>query len=170
MTDNAVQKPTSDDLAKAIMLNDIKEVESLLQHGADFNDENQQGWNVLTTAANFGRIESVRLLIAAGADVNKKGRYGVTPLMRASITGNIKIAELLLDKGADVSICDDNGDAALHYAESRNLPQVARLLEEAQEVLRRRAAAVEAHALAVKRQLSLKTRAPKVAITGGLRP
>ena len=127
----APQKPALDELAKAVMLDDAPEVEALVRRGADFNEQNRTGWNMLTLAANHGRIASARALIDNGADVNKQGKHGVTPLMRAVHMGHAEMILLLIDKGADPDICDNNGYTAQRFAESMDNTAMTQVLEQA---------------------------------------
>ena len=164
MTDIVVIKPPRGELAQAIAQNEIKRAEELLRRGADFTEENTAGWDMLTSAANYGRPEIVRLIISAGANVNRKSHEGVTPLMRAARMGHMEVARMLLEKGADVSLCDSHGLMAQHYAESRDRMEMIALLKEAAVVRERRRASEALHNAAVKKQQGLKGRAPKPVI------
>ena len=162
MTNNLAEKPASGELAKAMMLEDIKEVEALLQRGADFNEENRVGWNILTLAANHGRTESARLLIDHGADVNKQCRHGVTPLMRAVHMGHAGMVLLLMARGADPDIRDDNGNTARCFAESLDNTEMVQLLEGA--------VGQRHHAVAAERQQRLNGRSLKPLIIRRMKP
>ena len=161
MTDNTIQKPALGELAKAVALGDVKAAEELLQRNADFTEENTAGWDMLTSAANYGRTEIVRLLIAAGADVNRKSHGGITPLMRAARMGHLDVVHVLLENGADVSLSDNQSHTAEYYAETRDWRDVLKVLEEAAVLRERRLASEAWHNAAVKNQQGLKARAPK---------
>ncbi|UCC96896.1 MAG: ankyrin repeat domain-containing protein [Phycisphaerales bacterium] len=78
----------------------------------------------------------MELLLENGAEVNARltsGRRhkfpgGQTPLHRASHEGNYEVAELLIAEGAVVSVKDDEGRAALWYADQRGHNEIIELL------------------------------------------
>ncbi|KAK6501013.1 hypothetical protein TWF506_003768 [Arthrobotrys conoides] len=91
----------------AVSLQDKDVVELLLKHGADVNDDNNQGLTALHTAASAANkvdrgpetSESIlRLLLSYGADVEKEAKDGETPLHRAAWSGYEKCFMILFQE------------------------------------------------------------------------
>lgn len=81
-----------------------------------------------------GDLEGVRNLIAADeAIVNKRQPCGCTPLIDAAFWGRVEIAELLLESGANVDDTNETGQSATMIAISRNHPEVAETIMNAQK-------------------------------------
>jgi ankyrin repeat protein len=192
----ALQKPTPTELARAVKLNRIKEVENLLQRGADFNEEDP-AWerDVLGIAIALGRTEIARLLIGKGADIGKKYKGGITPLMIAAYSGRTEIAHMLASSGADTEATSNSGWTALMYSViGKEIAIMRALLDKGADIsVRNRAGQTvqdlaeihnrpemiqllkdmpsrRFHEVAVKRQRELKLRAPKVVIIRGPLP
>lgn len=73
---------------------------TLLEHGADVNAAQQDGFAPLHAAAQNGQLEMAELLLAYGADVNARNVDGLTPLALALKEGHVEAAELLREHGA----------------------------------------------------------------------
>jgi ankyrin repeat protein len=99
-------------LIRAVMLGDVKEVQQLIEGGADVNEQEDSEGTVLMMAASRKDIEVVKVLLANGADINAKSKDGRTALMAAAY-GDAKITKLLLDRGADVRTKTEDGHTAL---------------------------------------------------------
>ncbi|MBI4688557.1 MAG: ankyrin repeat domain-containing protein [Nitrospirae bacterium] len=89
-------------LHKAIMEENTKRVESLLNSGADVNMKfDDKGiLTPLMVATLEGKTEVVKVLLAHGADVNIKANSGATALSLASENGFPGIVKLLKQSGA----------------------------------------------------------------------
>ena len=121
----------------------------ILDHGADVDAMNQQGYTALLTASHEGRMEAVRLLIAHGANINAQRDNGQTALHRTAEWGRPKVMQALLDAGADFTIRDDTGKTALDIARDNFNPllpsDVATRRRECETVMRKAMADREAH-------------------------
>jgi predicted small secreted protein len=83
---------------------DIKEVEALLNKGANVNEEGIMGVTPLYEAALYNApLEIIKLLLDKGADVNKGMRNGWRPIHMAVYNDNANLVRLLLDRGADIT-------------------------------------------------------------------
>jgi tetratricopeptide (TPR) repeat protein/ankyrin repeat protein len=93
-------------------------IQVLIDHGADVNIKDKNGFTAILYAAMLNRNEDViRTLIQNGVDINQIGPKNVTPLLGAiGMNSNINITKLLLDSGADVSIVSEEGKKAIDYA------------------------------------------------------
>ncbi|XP_077013303.1 2-5A-dependent ribonuclease isoform X2 [Tamandua tetradactyla] len=104
-------------LIEAVQKGDIKQVQRLLERGADVNfQEVEGGWTPLHNAVQHGREDVVDLLLRYGADPCRRKKNGATPFLVAGIVGNVTLLELFLSKGSHVNECDLNGFTAFMEA------------------------------------------------------
>jgi ankyrin repeat protein len=73
---------------------------TLLEHGADVNAAQQDGFVPLHGAAQNGQADMIELLLEYGADVNAQNAEGLTALAIAVQEGHAGAAELLRQHGA----------------------------------------------------------------------
>lgn len=94
----------------------IKEIQDLLNKGADINSEMGQ-ISVLMKAIEFGDDVLVKFILDNKARVNAKFDYAkITPLIVATNKGNPKVVLQLLESGAKVNAQDKDGFTALMHA------------------------------------------------------
>ena len=74
-------------------------VDLLLQHGANPNMQNSQGFTPLIIAAQMGNVEEIRLLLAYGAKMDDTGKMRHTPLYYARRHKRQNAAEILQKAG-----------------------------------------------------------------------
>ncbi|MGG6298307.1 protein kinase domain-containing protein [Leptolyngbya sp. AN02str] len=116
-------------------------VKLLVEHGADVNAQNADGWTILNVAIDAlpwlgpdndesrPEVERViKLLLDRGANVNATNRFGYTPLDSAVERNNVAIAKLLLDKGADINVKSPNGGLPLLHSAIFSGPEMVELL------------------------------------------
>jgi uncharacterized protein len=105
----------------------------LLEHGADANAVEKDGWPLLMYAAGEGKLEIVKLLLKHGAQVNSQDAFRTTPLMLAAEGKHSEVVRLLLQCHADPNLQMFNGYTALGFAKGlegdKGSPSVVRLLE-----------------------------------------
>lgn len=91
----------------------------LLEHGANPNFGNSNGWFPLHFATQKRMFNIMKLLIEKGADVNlQDGLYGNTPVSVAiAKTQDLKIINYLISKDAKLDIPNKAGVTALKAAE-----------------------------------------------------
>lgn len=102
-------------------LHDPEMFRLLLEKGADSNDLDILGGNLLAAALGAKKrpiqMGIVRDLIASGNDVNKANKYGETPLHIAAARGNTEAVSLLLRHGADLNAAiNRDGHKPVHSA------------------------------------------------------
>jgi ankyrin repeat protein len=100
--EEVVLSDQDEDLLKALANDDVDELASLLEAGADPNAQSSPGRPALYLATLHGNAEVVRLLIDHGADVQAETVDGAI-LVKATVEGHREIVEMLLDGGADVN-------------------------------------------------------------------
>ena len=107
----------NEELCDAIFLGELKNIDRLLNAGADVNVRYESGDTPLIIASNEGYLEIVIALIAKGADVNVNEVETGKSLLTAVIEqGRIGIASALLENGADVNVRDKTGFTPLMTA------------------------------------------------------
>ena len=82
------------------IFNDGSVIRSLLEHGADINEQCQNGRTPLNWASLNGRLDTVRLLLELGADVEVKDIDGETTLQKAADSEQDEVVKLLREYGA----------------------------------------------------------------------
>ncbi|GFR47519.1 hypothetical protein Agub_g9237 [Astrephomene gubernaculifera] len=95
---------------------DTSHVQQLINHGADVNAPDNNGWTPLHTAAYHGQEEIVRILLAANADVNARNKTEETPLHLAAKWPQDRVIEALLAGGADLTARNKRGRTPAHVA------------------------------------------------------
>ncbi|MFJ4719138.1 ankyrin repeat domain-containing protein [Streptomyces luteogriseus] len=121
-----VPKPRS--LTDAVNAGMTRQVEELLEKGADPNDI-REGIPPLHAAAAIGRRDIVEKLVLAGADVNRQDRFGRTPLHHAAIYGHKATVAYLLLRGANPGIRNRHGMLACDSAHLFKQDSLSTVLE-----------------------------------------
>lgn len=98
-------------LYRAVLSNNIKGVEILLEHKAD---PNFQQFVPLHQAIYEQNINIVKLLVEAKADLETKDHIRQTSIHLATYA-NLDILSYVCEASKDVSILNDNQETALHY-------------------------------------------------------
>jgi len=109
-------------LRDAVRLNKTDGVKFLLFKGADLNEKDKEGNDILLyaiiTEAPYEMIESI---IKSGADVNTKNNAGQTPIMIALAQKNADLLKLLIKSGANTQNVSE-GLSLLYYAYNKKAP------------------------------------------------
>lgn len=116
-----------DDYFRAVKLDDIKLVRSLLQRGFDPNTvDEERGETGLIIAVREDANKVFELLFnTKDVNLNARARNGDSALMIAAYKGKYDTVKALLDKGAEPN---QTGWAALHYAAAVGNNQIVQLL------------------------------------------
>lgn len=96
----------------------------LLDHGADMEIRDIQGWSPLDCASRWGHADVIRLLVERGADVNALRYDNSTALHIASYNGCLASVQMLLKYGADANAKDDTNETPLHSASGKEIARV----------------------------------------------
>lgn len=111
-----------------------RQLELLLEHGADIHLKDETGHSPLVTAVTSPdpSAKKIRLLLDAGANVNEAFRFqdeeGLTPLMAAAALSSPDVIRLLLDRGALSALSSRSGLHARDYAQNAGRQDNAALL------------------------------------------
>ncbi|KFO61670.1 Ankyrin repeat and protein kinase domain-containing protein 1, partial [Corvus brachyrhynchos] len=104
----------------------------LIEHGADVNAPDEDGWTPLHFAAQHGDDRTVRLLLGAHArrqaDSNMQEADGKTALHVAACFGDVGRVKLLAGQGADLERKQKNLRTPLHVAVERGKFRVVHYL------------------------------------------
>lgn len=115
-----------EDFFAAILQNDAKQVQRLLQRGFDPNTLNPSGVHGLLLAVQSKSYDSAEVLLNwPKIQAESRNAADESPLMLAALHGNLALCRLLISKGADVN---KPGWAPLHYAATNGHVDVMRLL------------------------------------------
>ncbi len=112
----------------AARINGKEVTELLIEHGADVNAFDNDGWSVLMFAIENKATKTAELLIQQGANVNATTKSGMTPLMIAARKDEKDIAELLIKNGSNVNAIDKDGWSPLMHTASKNSLKTSELL------------------------------------------
>lgn len=106
----------NDELQDAIVGDSIIRVRYLINHGADVNNVDNNGYPALINATRFGDNSIAFDLIRHNADVNVKDISGWTPLMYAAWGDNATMVIALAAKGANLEAVNAKGVTPLGIA------------------------------------------------------
>ena len=101
-------------LLTAVKNNNLKEVKSLLDKGADPNAFDDDSDNVLINAALYASLDCMELLLQKKADPNLKNKLGQTPLMFC--TNEADKMKMLVHYGADINARSNSNNTPLLIA------------------------------------------------------
>jgi ankyrin repeat protein len=90
-------------------------MEVLLQNGACMHASNLDGLSVLHCAAS-AVYTSMATLLCYGVDIEARDGGRKTAFLVAVEQRNEKVVQMLMNAGADVTVCDMDGNTAIHYA------------------------------------------------------
>ena len=116
---------------------DIEDVKRRLDHDADIEAKDRNGYTALMYAVSEGHTEIVELLLDRDANIEAQNRSGYTALMyavmsaRIEMSVRIEIVELLLDRGANVDVQGSiiSWTALLHAAMAGHIEIVELLID-----------------------------------------
>jgi FOG: Ankyrin repeat len=103
------------------------------------NKQSRIGWTSLHLASLFGYQDIARMLLDAVPEtarlalVNKQTNNGATPLHRAAYNGYIDIARIFIANGSHLDAKDKQGQTPAQAARANSHPEVANLIENAQQ-------------------------------------
>jgi quinoprotein dehydrogenase-associated probable ABC transporter substrate-binding protein len=105
-----------DELADAIVANDIDRVSYLLAHGAHPDTRDGDGYTPLINATRFSFLPIATYLVEHKADINMTDRNNWTPVMYAAWGDNPELVTMLTKHGAKVDVVSVDGLTALAIA------------------------------------------------------
>lgn len=88
----------------------------LLQHDADQNARDFNGWSPLHHAASYNHVAAAEALLSSGAVSSFRDSSNTTPLHLAAKADALEVCQLLISRGAEKQAQDQAGDTPLHAA------------------------------------------------------
>ncbi len=95
------------ELFYACIFSGPREVELLLESGADANASDELSLTPLMYCAKNGRKDNARVILQYNADIDAKDIDGFTAFMHACLSGHYDMALLLKEEGADTNLHPD---------------------------------------------------------------
>src|SRR6185369_13768646 len=83
------------DLIEVVKAGEHATAKTLIEMGADVNQQDEQGWTPLNFAAGRGDLPMAQLLVDKGAYPFKVGRDNRTPYMIALAAGHVEMVKFL---------------------------------------------------------------------------
>ena len=108
----------------------LKEVQLLLDKGANIDRADENGTSAISFASDKGHLDIVQLLLEKGSNVNIQNKFGNSALIFASQNGHLEIVQLLLERGSNVNIQNKFGNSALMLASEKGHLEIVQLLLE----------------------------------------
>ena len=121
----------NEELANAILGQDLGRIGYLLEHGADINVRFGDGYTPLVSAVRFGFDSLAAYLIERKADVNLADASQWTPLMYAAWNDDAEALRLLVSHGAKLDTSGPDGMNALSIATQNSKTKAAAALVDA---------------------------------------
>ena len=115
-------------LIDAVKTNNLARVRVLVEHGADKDKVDREGWTPLYWASCRGYLEVTRYLVEQGATLDKANNKGWTPLIVAAAHNHHETARYLLEQGADRDKANNSSLTPLHFAAFCGHLEIAMLL------------------------------------------
>ena len=120
------------ELIEVTRMNDVAQVRTLLEGGADTESRDAHGNTALHFAAGYGYAEIAQVLVDFGADVNAVGRIGNTPLQFAAEEGITDVARILIENGANTQVANDYNSTPMKSAKGWGHRDIVELLASAE--------------------------------------
>ncbi|KAJ7759528.1 ankyrin repeat-containing domain protein [Mycena metata] len=105
-------------------------VKFLIEHGADVNAENENGYTSLYLASQNGHLDIVKFLVENNANIEASDKYGYTSLYRASANGHLEVVKFLIEHGANTEASNKGGWTSLSIASHNGCLDVVKFLIE----------------------------------------
>ncbi len=123
----------------AVENGNIDMVKMLVKYGADINQKNKDGYNIIyyymSKNISFRKIADqqnylimLRNIISLGADVNSRDDFGGITLHKAILDNDIQTIKVLINAGADINAVDNKGRNMVHNTMWQNKVKIFRLL------------------------------------------
>ncbi|RXI39424.1 hypothetical protein CRU99_10905 [Malaciobacter mytili] len=123
----------------AVEHGNIDMVKMLVKYGADINQKNKDGYNIIyyymSKNTSFRKIADqqnylimLRNIISLGADVNSRDDFGGITLHKAILDNDIQTIKVLINAGADINAVDNKGRNMVHNTMWQNKVKIFRLL------------------------------------------
>ncbi|SIT93073.1 M48 family metallopeptidase [Edaphobacillus lindanitolerans] len=103
--------PEPPPISEAVIDGDLGQLKTLIEEGADIEEEDTEGTTPLHYAAYYENTDAAALLLEAGADPNAEDIHS-TALITALDSGDYEMARLLYEHGADPYATDAGGYTA----------------------------------------------------------
>jgi ankyrin repeat protein len=116
-------------LFRAIRMNELEVVKSLINSGINLDVQDGYGWTPLMLSVSHFRKEMSKLFIAK-TDINTQNSWGYNALMLACMNNQPEIGKLLIDSNTNLDAKDNEGRTALMIASCNNSTEIENYLIE----------------------------------------
>lgn len=128
LSSNAYSTNIQKELIDSIDKNEVKNVEKLIEKGAEINKPDKYGFTPLIWAVSNENIEIINMLLEQGANINFVNKDGGSALWYAVTNQRVKALELLLSKGADPNVKFMDVQTPFEYAKEREWGEFPKIL------------------------------------------
>lgn len=120
--------PSMSGTTPLMVISNLDVVKTLIEHGADVNEVDNNGKTVLMWAAGSESPSLFLYLLRQSTNIHAKDHEGETALTHAVNNGDVKITLILLGAGADVNSQNKDGRTALHHAVMNGSRKLVKIL------------------------------------------
>ncbi|HEY4254802.1 MAG TPA: ankyrin repeat domain-containing protein, partial [Chlamydiales bacterium] len=115
----------------------LKNLEALLQEGANLDARDNKGWTALHVAVCYNKTEIIRFLLAQNKDLLKaQDNMGNTPFFCAALFGRRDICEIFLEKESAIKfVVNKSKQNPLHAASVNNHEEIIKCLSSNETLL-----------------------------------
>ncbi len=114
----------------------IREINELLDRGADIESTDENGMSLLHIALKYeSDIEIVEYLVQKGINIESRDYLGNTPIMYSIETNAYNDTKFLIEKGADLTITNNFGESPLYIASKNADKELIKLLLDNLEII-----------------------------------